>query len=721
MDSLRAALSALVSDDEREAIVKYVAALRSRDERLCVESPSSVAVVNGSCEVRDYARYVFAVRTHLAVQGCLHVTVFDVQDSLVCEHTLTQTIELRAFSGATQDELAASVKEYIQNAQDAVLEESGMQLTGRFGDGSSAALAVLIRRGVDVTIEVRRNVRRGAHFSVDARSTLKGDVVTISNSSQSAFDLSSLVNGMSKKRKAAASDATALSTALLFSTNEPEDDGVSRCETRVTLRFPPHLPFSVDDACFSRNLAGAFDVCRTQMLHVQAKVLSRPGEVRIFETGLYLEHESLPGAVALHVNITRSGARSSSSRDRTFVGFEEVDFCGCDPDGAAKVASALFERVAALGRHASCLLVALSKHVALAWPSGVVPVRDDPVAGQLPDGIRTLVVRDARLRDTFDAIGMYRSFVGSAVPSMLLTEKAEACAAKVGGTVPKIRMLSALGAELTALVEQVPCRSVRCCAGSICVDDAVYVPCDIVPDLIPMLLITFGYIRFFDVLRKTFGMSDTDEGLVLGHKTKCLAQPNECASLNDYFTPFVPIGCGASVKLQPSGDLMYVQQETTLTPREALALPLRCIGDEAPGRDTSPVQAAARRCPSAKDLVVELEARPYGACTIADINEAGLPLQCIARSIMYVMIMRKLGYDAIYLRGKAHSIAMVSCSDGVPIFVECCPRSAFNMRAPARDDTFARLYRAFVDMQARLGRAESERLVIEFLEGAARL
>lgn len=196
-------------------------------------------------------------------------------------------------------------------------------------------------------------------------------------------------------------------------------------------------------------------------------------------------------------------------------------------------------------------------------------------------------------------------------------------------------------------------------------------------------------------------------------------------SASAYFTPLVPHGCGTSIVLQPCGDLLYVRSDMKVSPRTAygsIGIVGRIDGTEL---DITPVMLAAQRYSGADDLVSELEDRPYGSCVLQDVNDPSKPIQCIARSLMYVMLMRKLGYDAVYLRSDSHAIAMLRASDGLPaFFVECCTHGIRTRVDPADysnaliDPDFLRFYKMFLKMQRRIGAGKSEALFCELVEKA---
>ena len=406
------------------------------------------------------------------------------------------TQELRAFSGTTQDEVAAAIKEYVQNAQDAVLKDNEMQMTGQLGDGVGASLAVLMRHGVKVSIEVRRNVRRPTHLRV---SSSNDNALVITNVSSTCFGISSLVNGMSDKRaRRTTSDASLLYDCLLRHTNESAFDGVQRCETRVVLAFPLFMPsLHIPDIWFLADVAdNVFDVCRSHSIHVQAKIVQGPGAFRLFETGLYLEHEALPSVSSIHINVSRSGARASHTRDRTFVGFDALDF-EASTEAAQRLADVMMPHIESIGPHAAALLVRLSKAVELPWPKRVVPVATaSDVTRVLPPHFRSVVVDHSQLRDTFDNRFVYEDIFASATMSDLLTRKAKDCVLRVGGTAPRICIHSLCEGDFRLLMRDLSCPTldVDSATASVRVDDVVYVPRDFFPDLVSGMLLCFRFI-----------------------------------------------------------------------------------------------------------------------------------------------------------------------------------------------------------------------------------
>ena len=256
---------------------------------------------------------------------------------------------------------------------------------------------------------------------------------------------------------------------------------------------------------------------------------------------------------------------------------------------------------------------------------------------------------------------------------------------------------------------------------AICKEKNIYVPQNFFPDLIASILISFRFVRLFDILRKTFDMTDLEEGRVLSQSSKLSVRSSSSMSRSDYFTPFIPVACGTSLRLEPHGDLVYVKNDNKLSPRQALLLPIRRFDTVV---DVTPIQAAADRCFNPNMLVDELE---YASMVHAPSRLSTIiapPIQCIARSLMYVLVMRKLGYDAVYLRNDSHAIAMLNCDDGIPAHVECCTHLSLssisyghiaasnNMQV---DDEFVRFYAMYRQMQARLGKQRSEQLVANFL------
>lgn len=97
-------------------------------------------------------------------------------------------------------------------------------------------------------------------------------------------------------------------------------------------------------------------VCRSHSIHVQAKIVQGPSAFRLFETGLYLEHEALPSVSSIHINVSRSGARASHTRDRTFVGFDALDF-EASTEAAQRLADVMMPHIESIGPHAAALLV----------------------------------------------------------------------------------------------------------------------------------------------------------------------------------------------------------------------------------------------------------------------------------------------------------------------------------------------------------------------------
>ena len=55
--------------------------------------------------------------------------------------------------------------------------------------------------------------------------------------------------------------------------------------------------------------------------------------------------------------------------------------------------------------------------------------------------------------------------------------------------------------------------------GSVRVNDVIKVPSDFTPDLISSVLLMFNFVRLFDILRKTFDMTDLDAGRTLTPKS----------------------------------------------------------------------------------------------------------------------------------------------------------------------------------------------------------
>lgn len=734
MDALETALRALLSEVDTSEVLRFVETRKSKRpiDRITTCYPYDALRERGvvsTCDELPLTRYVFSTRAHMGVVGCLHVTAYDEAENVILDESLAQSQELRAFSGTTQDEVAAAIKEYVQNAQDAVLKEEEMQLTGQLGDGVGASLAVLMRHGVKVSIEVRRHVQRSTHLRVSASSD---NVLVITNVSSTCFGISSLVNGMSDKRARRTSDASSIYDCLVGHTNERAFDGVERCETRVVLAFPLFMPLNVPDVWFLADVADratVFDVCRSHSIHVQAKIVEEPGPFRLFETGLYLEHETLPSVASIHINVTRSGARASHTRDRTFVGFDALEF-EASTEAAERLANVIMPHIEAVGPHAAALLVRLSKAVKLPWPKRVVPVASaSDVMRVLPPQFRSVVVEHSQLRETFDNRFVYDEIFASATTSDVLTRKAKSCVLRVGGTAPRIFIHSLCEGDFRLLMRELPCpnMNVDSATASVRVDDVVYVPRDFFPDLVSGMLLCFRFIRLFDILRKTFDMSDTDEGHTFCQETRLGVRSDTSMSASAYFTPLVPQGCGSSIILQPCGDLVYVRSDVKVSPRAAFAS-IGIVGRiDASELDMTPVTLAAQRCSDPAVLVSELEDRPYGSCVLRDINDPSKPIQCIARSLMYVMLMRKFGYDAVYLRSDSHAIAMLRTSDGYPAyFVECCTHGFTTRAMPVPADStafidpdFLRFYQMFLKMQRRIGAGKSEALFCELVEKAA--
>ena len=249
------------------------------------------------------------------------------------------------------------------------------------------------------------------------------------------------------------------------------------------------------------------------------------------------------------------------------------------------------------------------------------------------------------------------------------------------------------------------------------IDDKLYVCNDFLPDLISAVLMAFQDIRLFDILRKTFDMTSLENGRLYRHDSKLSAASSAETVKDDYFTPFVPVACGTSIEFKPTGGKMiYVKSAMKIGPLQATKV-ADIVRIPAKNVDISPCAAVARRCRTAIELANEIETREYGSCVLSDMNDVHKPIQCMARSIMYVLMMRYMGYDATYLRGDTHALAMLQ-TQHMPIFVECTfstERASTEERFISTDEDFAFLYGMFQLMTQRVGRKRGHELLSKFV------
>jgi hypothetical protein len=201
---------------------------------------------------------------------------------------------------------------------------------------------------------------------------------------------------------------------------------------------------------------------------------------------------------------------------------------------------------------------------------------------------------------------------------------------------------------------------------------------------------------------------------VYGAGTKLTVNTNSRCKLDDYFAPFLPTSCDKSITLKPNGLMMFVHNKDKITPRAASSLDLRRIP---PIMDVTPCLEAIQRCHTTELLCTELEQRPYGECILSDINTSGLPIQCIARSILYTMAMRRMGYDVYLLRNDSHALAIAYTVSGMSVFVECCCSlvAPMGIRTPIVDESFVRFYQLFQKVQRHYGAVRSEQMLRNFV------
>ena len=287
------------------------------------------------------------------------------------------------------------------------LQEHDVQSTGKLGDGLTSSLAVLMKNDVQIEIEVTRNVDSPPMLWVDYNPSAKK--LVIGNASRTCFDGSSLINGMSSKRNERVSDAPQIWDTLIGHLQPRPSDGNKRFTTVVTLSMP--FAVNVKDFWFLQDHKNALDICRSQLLHVQAKISESQdcnGEIRIFEAGLYLEHEKFPG-YDIHLNVARSGERVSATRDRNFIGWDAFPLTITNLSAAKRLAGIILQHVGNIGPRATSLLIAMSKSFKLDWPMNVVPTKTDDLRSILPSHITPVVVSDTRLCDTFDPSLVYEN------------------------------------------------------------------------------------------------------------------------------------------------------------------------------------------------------------------------------------------------------------------------------------------------------------------------